>query len=175
MVDIIHKKKSHIESVAAQQVSSYIAGSIQFATILVANLMIMNGGALLAFPAYLNGTKEGAPIRTDMIVSSATWFVVGIVLAAIAGYSAYLNFQFHARSRILESYKENIGVDEAHDAEPSQGLLNWRVTTKGDLDRRLGRSEMWINSTFWVGQSSGIGSLVSFVAGCYYARQAILP
>lgn len=175
MTDDEAQRVNHLEQSIISAANTFITGSIQFATILVANLMILNGGALLVFPAYINSIKDGSPFRPDMILSATTAFVAGIVLAAAAGYSAYINFNLHAQVRLLEMYIRRVELEEEFDDVSFHRLSKYRAQSKSELRADKDKTNCWIVVTFWAGNTFGIGSIVAFVVGCYFARQAMLP
>lgn len=137
---------------------------------LVANLILVNAGGLLVFPAYIGKTDEISAIVKLAIANSASFFVAGLLSGFFAGYIAYLNYQFHMQHRLAGLYLEE------HDLDSNPGI----DTTGQDLDRRknlVSKEKTWtrrILLTFWAGQAFGWISILSFVAACYFARQAML-
>ena len=169
----IFSKTSHVEKLAEQQAVAYSNASVQFSSIIVANLMIINSGALFAFPAYLSKIVTINPTLVEATVSASAAFVVGVVCATLCGYVAYLNYGMLKFDAYRESYKEIIELKYPLSSGLSEELRNWRTETLANLNKKASRSRCYINATLWAGQIFGLSSLLAFVIGCYLAKAAL--
>ena len=175
MAHKIEDDRRHIEATTIQEISNYADGSIHIAGILIANLMLLNGGALFVFPAYIGAKSDAAIMPTSLIANSATAFVIGIVFSAMCGYFAYLNYQFNASSRIVASHKRIIELQQEGDLTTKHRRAEWYADTIVKLTKNETKWDSYVSYTFWLGQVTGILSLITFVIGCYLARVAMLP
>lgn len=143
--------------------------SVQFALVLVANLMLINSGALLVFPSLIQRTADKS---FDLnFVSSAAWsFVVGIVLAAACGYSAYHNFMAHSQLETAQFRKEVAQLQYDEESLASGNLSDW----SREIAALINKSEKVIGVTLWTGNITGLASLAFFVLGCTFVQAAIL-
>ncbi len=167
MEDKLHERILHLEQLIVNRVSSHQSSSVQFATVLVANLMIINSGALFALASMMDSVKGETALGASYWAAAS--FVVGIVLATICGYSAYHNFMALAQYEALEG---NEGVFDEKFPDAKQGLPavdSWRNETQ--QNQKYYKNV--VNITLWTGNISGILSLISFVTGCFFVGKAV--
>ncbi len=162
MDEQLHHRVAHLEQLIVSRVSSYQNSSVQFATVLVANLMIINSGALFAFSSMVE--RSNLSTHSDAAFYAALCFVGGIFLATACGYSAYHNFMALAQNEAIEGHE---GVfDEKHPGL-QQGLPevdSWRKKVQEDKKYY----DRVVNVSLWTGNITGILSLFAFILGCYF-------
>ena len=159
------QRVSHLEQLIVSRVSTHQTSSVQFATVLVANLMIINSGALFAFSSMIERIAKLDP--QNYAAWAAGSFVVGIVLATVCGYAAYHNFMAHAQYEAWEGH-ERVFDTEFPDASPGMPAVDsWRASSQ----KAQKKFERVIVATLWVGNLSGILSLSTFILGCYFASK----
>lgn len=169
MEEGLGQRVQHLEQVMVSRVSFHQNASVQFATVLVANLMIINSGALFAFSSMLD--KMGVTTTDRSAYCAATSFVFGIVLATVCGYAAYHNFMALAHYESLEG-RVRVFYEKYPDAKPgSPELDNQRRDVQSNQQHYL----RLVRLTLWLGNISGILSLGAFIAGCYFAGSLAFP
>jgi hypothetical protein len=167
MDDNLHQRVLHLEQLIVSRVSSHQSSSVQFATVLVANLMIINSGALFAIASMMDSVKG------DAALGSAYWsaasFVLGIILATLCGFSAYHNFMALAQFEALQG-QEGVFDEKYPDTKPGLTAVD---SWKTEIQSNQNFYEKVINFSLWSGNIAGILSLVSFVVGCYFVGQSV--
>jgi hypothetical protein len=161
MDEQLNQRVLHLEQLLVSRVSSHQNSSVQFATVLVANLMIINSGALFAFASMID--KLSKPDPSMYAIWAGGSFVLGIFLATLCGYSAYHNFMAIAQ---FEAHQGQEGVFDARYPDSKAGLSavdEWRAKTQAS-QKYLKRI---VKLTLWLGNIAGIFSLFAFIYGCY--------
>jgi uncharacterized membrane protein YciS (DUF1049 family) len=172
--DNLHDEKRHLEAATVQDVAPYANGSVQMAAVLVANLIVINAGGLLVFPAYLKDLPQlGTEARLN-VANSATLFVFGLICSFLTGYIAYLNYQFHIRYRINDLYQKVGELEERHDEITKHRLAKWRTENSKELAESEKKHVLQINVSFWLGQIFGWLSVCFFIAACYYCTRTVM-
>ena len=149
--------------------SDYVAISADYGKLLVTNLMLINAGALLVFPSLLQVLKRE---QIDLISASfaATLFVVGLVLAGLCGYAAYLNFMWLGLS---SANKDNL-QDFKSKCTPEMLELEANKNEISKIKKSIRRNDCAANVSLYLGNIVGLASGVVFCFGCYYVRKSIL-
>jgi hypothetical protein len=172
--DNLHDEKRHLEAATVQDVAPYANGSVQMAAVLVANLILINAGGLLVFPAYLKDLPQLGVEARLYVANSATLFVFGLISGFLTGYVAYLNYQFQIMHRINELYQKVGELEERHDDTTKHRLAKWRTENSKELAEFEKKHVLKIKVSFWLGQIFGWSSVCLFLAACYFARIAML-
>ena len=73
------KTITHVQSLASQDAAVYHDSASRFSTLLVSNLMLMNGGALLALPTLLDKLTIANRASKSEIVYAMAEFVSGVI------------------------------------------------------------------------------------------------
>jgi hypothetical protein len=157
----LNQRILHLEQLLVSRVSSHQNSSVQFATVLVANLMIINSGALFAFASMIDKLSQPDPLR--YAVWAAGSFVLGIFLATLCGYAAYHNFMAIAQ---YEAFQGNESVFDEKFPDVDSGLPDvdkWRTEVQAGQKYYA----KIVNLTLWLGNIAGIFSLFAFIYGCY--------
>ncbi len=150
------------------KLSDYVVISADYGKLLVTNLMVINAGALLAFPSLLQVLKR-EEIDLSAASYAATLFVIGLGLAALCGYAAYLNFMWLGLSSV---HQDNLRDFRSKcTAEMLEFEQNKKEITK--MERSIRRNERAGSISLYVGNLLGLGSGVMFCIGRYYIRQAL--
>ena len=160
---------AHLEALSTSQVSAHQSYSVQFAVVLVANLMLINSGALFAFPGFVGNISTASADASH--ISHAAWsFIGGIVLATSCGYAAYHNFMALSQYYALDAH-ETLFDHKFPSADKAQKeIVDW-LTSNSKKKTSLARL---VNFTLWTGNIAGIASLTCFTVGCYFVRLALL-
>ncbi len=161
------------KEIMEQRAAGYQNSAVQFSTIIVANLMLINSGALFAFPAYLQKAVAITPAVVAATSAPSTSFVVGVVLATLCGYVAYLNYGLLRQAAYTDHFIDDINLKYPISSGLSPAIIEWRSKTLTELTKKSERFTNLIWATFWFGQVLGLGSLAAFVIGCYLAKSAI--
>jgi hypothetical protein len=149
--------------------ADYVAISADYGKLLVTNLMVINAGALLVFPSLLQVLKR-EEIDLDSASFAAALFVVGLVLAALCGYAAYLNFMWLGLS---SAHKENMR-DFKSKCTPEMLELEVNKSEIAKMVKSIRCNDFGGSVSVYLGNLLGLISGVVFCFGCYYVRQSIL-
>jgi hypothetical protein len=149
--------------------SDYAAISADFGKLLVTNLMVINAGALLVFPSLLDGLKKES-INLGFASLAATLFVIGLILAGLCGYAAYINYMCLGLSKANE---DNLLEFKAK-CTPEMLKLDQNINIISKIEKDILFND-WVGMwTLYLGNFLGISSGAIFCAGCYYVKAAIL-
>ncbi|WP_147303787.1 hypothetical protein [Parvularcula marina] len=154
---------------------AYEAASHQYGTIAVKNAYILNGGALVIFPAFLAAVQEsGAFIPAKDILWAAGFYISGIIFASFAVLCGYLNFQWHSHKVQYERGRDLLLIKEYYDIDTYHRLKSYRDETLEWYKEKSEGSSKLIGRSFFVGVISGALSYVCFLPGTWFAGKAIL-
>jgi uncharacterized membrane protein YebE (DUF533 family) len=164
----IQERVSHLEKLLIDRTSTNQNHSVQFAVVLVANLMIINSGALFAFPNFVQKFSV-ANALSHYALYAAGFFVAGIVSATLCGYAAYWNFQAHAQ---LEAYQQNKTIFDVKFPGADYDLPALKKYAD-EIAKGIRSSTRLVKQTFIGGNLIGIASLIFFVVGCYFSGSIV--
>jgi hypothetical protein len=162
-----------VSEITEQEASAYHSSAVQFSAIIVTNLMLINSGALFAFPAYL---EKAVPVTPELIAAAGAptmSFVLGVVLATLCGYVAYINYGCLRQSTYVDHYIDSINLKYPVATELSVEVDQWRIKTLAKLKKKSQYYRFSIWCTLGLGQIFGLGSLAAFVIGCYLTKSAM--
>jgi uncharacterized membrane protein len=174
--DLTKSEVKHIEVLASSEASGFHNAAVHFSTLIVANLMLLNSGALFAFPNFiekLSGSQDKLLLAIS-VSHVSTYFILGLVGAILCAYVAYLNYGILAQLTYQQSYLDQLSLRYPEDRDYEQRVFGWFLRTRNSLIKSIKKRTRWVNITFWLGQLFGIGSGVMFLLGCYFARGSIL-
>lgn len=130
---------------------------IDFAQSLLQNLLLVNGGAIIALLTFIGNAKK--TIDFNCLWYGFAGFSFGVVCALIAYFGAFFS-QLHFMS---------VTVYQMSSAQSRMYGLEEPVTDQ-ELDK-AGRNGNW---ALWLGVVLASLSLVGFIAGAFYALNGIL-
>lgn len=108
------------DRVESQRAEAY-SGHVGYGKWLIASLLAVHGGAIFA----ISGLKDSVrPDQLPGLIDGAAWNLAGIFLTLLAGFGAWLNFQF-AHS-IYEAWA-NPAVLYRRDAFPTAAKGGWKI------------------------------------------------
>ena len=168
------KTITHVQSLASQDAAVYHDSASRFSTLLVSNLMLMNGGALLALPTLLDKLTIANTASKSEIVYAMAEFVSGVISATICGYASYLNYGLLGTHRYKQSYVDQLKLMYPDPKKLDETSSSWLASTLENYQQKMSKQERYIWFTFWIGNISGVLSLVFFVVGCFSGRYALL-
>jgi hypothetical protein len=162
-------EKVHFGKAITLKFSDYVAISADYGKLLVTNLMLINAGALLVFPSLLQVLKHD---QINLISASfaASLFVVGLVLAGLCGYVAYLNFMWLGLS---SEHTQNLR-DFKSKCTPDMFQHEANKVEIAKMENSIRRNDCAGSISIYLGNLFGLASGVVFCFGCYYVRQSIL-
>jgi len=161
--------RRHDEVNSSASYRSYMSASVDYGKLLVANLIVINAGALLVFPTLLDKVNSGS-LNVNTVTGAATMFVLGIFSAMVSGFLAYLIFMWLAHQSFTVSNKRIFlakCTQEMRELEENKKII-------GGFDSEIEKFGRWIQRSFYVGISVGILSFVFFVVGCAFVRSDVL-
>jgi hypothetical protein len=153
-----------------QEADGYQSSAVQFSSIVIANLMLINSGALFAFPAYIEKVVSINPAIIDASTLPAAAFVFGVVMATLAGIVAYWNYGALRMATYAEYNINDAKIKYPESSERSAELVNWFDGQAKAIERYT--SVIWWTLLF--GHLFVAGSLAAFVTGCYWTKLALL-
>lgn len=153
----------------------YMQGSRTYGEVAVKSSLVLNGGALLAFPAYIAALgNPGDSLPVGLISTSATLFVVGIIAGAFTALLAYLNFQMHSVIVQVERDQEIEKIEADYDILTQHRLKKRREANRVWAEGISMRYNKYVDITFWTAVLLGCTAYVLFVAGAYFAGKAMV-
>lgn len=163
--------RSHLERWRTDVDPLYQAGehsremAFQFAQSAVKSMFLLNGGALIAFPAFaqLVGTVFSENIALFLL--SAGSFVGGLTLIAIATVLAYKAMDADAEAIRQRQEVVKIDLNRSYDPKWYTGDVKKRRSEAEKAEERSARQFQRISG--WA-LGLGVGSLVAFVSGAIF-------
>ena len=131
----------------------------EYGVMIIKYLILLNGGALVALPAVAVMIGGEGKVLT---ISSATFYILGLVLAMICAYTSHLNWLFAASSFEELSNRRSKELTYTYLGEKYQSL------TEVEQNREKGEP-FWRSRqcTFYLTHLIGILSLACFSYGCF--------
>ena len=131
-------------------------------------VFILNGGALIALPAFAGVFRWGSSANADLLTWAVGFFVGGLILSAAAYLLGYLVVNAEARrSQELLNWRSRSVREYYHppkDAQESAQIISGAKKLEG----KWGRIAFWLMiSTIIV----AVGALVSFIVGAFFGWQ----
>jgi hypothetical protein len=118
------------------------SGHVEYGKWLIASLLAVHGGAIFAISGLKDSIK---PEQISGLIDAAAWNLGGIFLTLLAGFGAWLNFQF---AHSLYERWENPAVLYRNDKYPTSPIPGAK----------------WVNATLYGAAAVGIASSLCFVA-----------
>lgn len=162
-------ERRHAEISSSASYRGYLSASVDYGKLLVANLIVINAGALLIFPTLLDKVKSGS-LDVNTVTGAATMFVLGIFSALASGFVAYLNFMWLAKHETVFGNRRSFFWK----CNPEMLDLKENQTIIAGFDADLARLERRINVTLYLSIIMGILAFAFFVSGCGYVRSDVL-
>jgi hypothetical protein len=166
---IENEQARHEQNIVNARYASYVEQSAKYGQLLITNLMVINAGALVVFPSLMELIKRST-IDVQEASYASVCFVIGLVLAAASGYSAYASYMILAHDTINE---RNVVEFEAKCSKEMLELPE-NMKTIRKLKHRIKRGEFWSAVTFYGGNAFGVASMLMFCLGCFYVRASLL-
>jgi hypothetical protein len=118
------------------------AGHVEYGKWLIASLLAVHGGAIFAISGLKDAVK---PEQLAGLVNAAAFNLGGVFLTLLAGFGAWLNFQF--ANTIYERWQTP------------------KLLYRGDALPRDNERGAWkVGATLWVSAAVGIAASLCFVA-----------
>jgi len=152
-----------------------IRASIDYGQLAVRSSFILNGGALLAMPAYL--ARAGAVVAENNvygIILAAACYIAGIIFAALCSYAAFFNFERNAYQVEWEILKKISEIEENYDGVAFHRMKDVREDYRNKLEAGIKRFGWWAHATTWISHIFGVFSYIAFVFGCFFAGKVML-
>jgi len=149
------------------QLTDLLKISADFGLLIVRSAIVLNGGALLALPAYFSAVKNAELLNSTELLTAAVWFIVGIILAILTSYCGYVNFQANAHVLMAEREKEILEIEEGYDTTHKHRLAKDRKFTREYWQKSEEKGTKFVNWTLWLAQIFGFGSYIAFIVGSY--------
>jgi len=131
----------------------------EYGVLLVRNLLLLNGGALVALPAIASVLSDSAKLG---VKDAAFFFVFGLALAMVCGYFTHVNWLLHHHAHLeLRERRARLIALAYLGAEYQDAKV---VEEEKKLGSPFARSIWW---TFFIPHVTGIASLVALVVGAY--------
>lgn len=186
------KRQSEIEQINREKRAAYLTeyrinldsverlrdhadqGAIEFASIGVKSIYVLNGGALVAIPAILKFT-QGGTISKGYVVAAVIFFVAGILLAAAANYLAYRSMFQAGAGHAKEMNARAVEVSNNHyppeDPSISQAKIKESRSEHDDLllrANRLADKGVVVFGTSFLAFLAGSGIIIYGLGGEYF-------
>jgi len=129
-------------------------------------LFLLNGGALLVFPAYLTLMDTDLDAAFVLLVAAFVSFLAGLILAALAALAGYFSEIYRARRHLFAA----VGVANsvlARGAHPAYAVIERR----GADEARAGRIASRLRGA---AIALAVLSLIGFCGGAYFAAGTLM-
>lgn len=148
----------HIEdrAIAAEGVS------VDYAQLSIRSGIIINGGALLAIPAFRALFENTSETSTDPLITAAIWFVAGLASNIACAIACHINFRYlsvvylHYRAQSVSNLQHAYGL-----VQDDGSLEEKQIKT----ETQLTGNNRKVSLSFWVSWLLGTGAMVGFVGG----------
>ncbi len=146
-------------------------GAIEFGQAALKAAFLLNGGALVVFPAF--ATVFGVADKTDLF-SAALVFVVGLTLTWLATACAYFTIVYQGLSTFKQREASAKRLQKSY-YPPKQGSKPAGEKSPEDLEKEARRRGIVSEVFRWSAIVLSFGSFVAFVIGIYFGWNAIFP
>ncbi len=162
-------QQRHDENAFLATRSAYLTGALDYGKLLVTNLILINSGALFAFPALFL-RDEHTQLSIVNTVPAVVSFAVGIIFGLFTGYASYFNYLWQADISASRSNRSAF----VRKCSPEMLDVPKNVEIIAEFDREIVKLGGRINSSFYAGNCAGLCSALAFMVGCYYVWSAIV-
>lgn len=141
-----------------------------FAKLAIQMMFLLNGGALIAFPAFAQLVGTGFRENVDLALFSIGGFVLGLALIAFATLLAYISME--ADTEALGQREEYVKLGLNQSQVPDKDKPEYdkkRADAEEARKRHFGRA---MRFRAW-SMGLGISSLVAFLVGVYFATMVL--
>ena len=159
----------HHDQMSNSMYLSYLDSCSKYGQLLVTNFIIINAGALLVFPTFIEKLRNGT-ISNSSASTASILFVLGLVSAVLSGYAAHLNFMYLAQSTIT---RKTLRIFK-HKCTPQMLEVPENKKVIVDLTDTEAKQSKVVSLTVIAGNNFGLLSGGLFIVGCYFIRTAIL-
>ncbi|MFQ5853518.1 MAG: hypothetical protein ACE5JU_23415 [Candidatus Binatia bacterium] len=147
--------------------------SVGFAQSGIRSMYILNGGALIALPAFHTLLKDSPTYTSESLMWSAGAFVIGLLFSGVTSLLAYL-----AQSATTEAVSRaitwrTISVNETYwpRDQATKPTADEEIDAEKKKERQWRRRFVWFA---WLGVGSSVAALAAFVAGAVTALSSAL-
>ncbi|WP_168693120.1 hypothetical protein [Labrenzia sp. 5N] len=162
---------SEIEAIRKRGNDTHIAFrnySVAFSQLALRSAFLMNGGAMfagLAFLGALSRASDDNTYLTGFIVACAC-FVVGIIAAAAAALSAYLNYESHSLREQYETKRDALSKSVSHFPDLYVDQQQAVDADNSNWNAEIIKHEKIIIDTQKWAVGFGVTSFILFMIGC---------
>ena len=143
------------------------SASFDVAKLAIQSAFLVNGGALVAVPAYL--ALAPSKLTVADLAPSFISFVLGIILAAICAYCAYANYQAVSLGDMNQRDTKLLELSEQFTPEYFHRMKTARDEYRNYLEGRAKFGQRFANVTLWTANVTGWLSYIAFAVGCCLA------
>ena len=141
-----------------------------YAKMALQTMFFLNGGALIAFPAFAQLLGKSFWLAPRLATYSMAAFVVGLAAIATSTYLAYLAMDKDAES--IRHWWEKVRSEISLEADPTSSLADWK-TLAGSSQKRMLRASHWFRRLSLAASVLGVASMFAFVAGAIFAMDLV--
>lgn len=169
-MQFISELNAYVEPVRAGQ-RLFLDSSVKYGVLTLQQAFILNGGGLIAVPAYFNIFLEEeklAALATVSSLMSSSLFAAGVIFAGLSGLLAYLNYQYWFQQKEHEGvmrHKEVVANSYPHLADKK--FLAERMAA-------IESHQLKINLTYLSSLACGVLSYSCFIGGCIWLGLIVL-
>jgi hypothetical protein len=150
------KRKAVLEELGPY-VKYYSDQGVDYAKLIIRNLFLFNGGALLLVPTLFSSIDG---IGVDSLIYATRCFIVGVICVGVAAYAAHLNFLYLA-TIFQNSLDHRLrSISSTNDNHPEVGvssLINLKI----------------VSVSFLISHLAGLLSFISLFIGAWSIAGAI--
>jgi len=164
--------------------TAYAEGGQKFSLLVIGNLILVNGGALVALS---NAVFSRDVFSVHLVLLPAGLYVLGLLLALACGYAAYINSQsfvaiqwerqsqetwnIAARRLSKEAAERSLAADIPGFMADGSSLEMFLAAAKETIDASKAREQRFntnVKRSFVAAQLVGVGAAVAFASGCIF-------
>ena len=134
----------------------------EFAKVAIQTVFVLNGGALIAFPAFAQLVGTGFENSVGWALSGIAAFVLGLVLIALTTLIAYLSMVADMEAVWQSRERVTASLNQTQVPEAEQSRFDERRAEADAALARYNRISMRLRA--W-GIALGIGSILAFMVG----------
>jgi hypothetical protein len=156
--EFVHKARQLME----REITQADNNSAAYGQLALKSAFMLNGGALIAFPAYVQFWNT---LPKEFVGLSVVLFVAGLVLAALAAFLAYANWGFGSDKYGLIRAQGEAGAAQAARASFSLVPDPKETEENSKREKQIRVCHVKIVISLWATSISGVLSYAAFAAG----------
>ncbi|MGJ0534289.1 hypothetical protein [Methylocystis sp.] len=167
-----HEHELKVRELYAKHILETQRLSIEFSKLIVTNLVWINAAGLGSLPVVASfigiATLPWAQ-KFSLLIAPIIGFAVGLFSALFCALAIYFNYMHHATFYSHSCDSEISAIRTIHPLYSEMTEFRQNVDkARAECIRNGSKSELFVNTTYYVSHLLGWMSAISFVVACYY-------